>query len=79
MAIGATTNKIHSATFPKKLASNVIKFYSYAGDLVLDSFASVRTVGVSCIEHDIKYLLIEKEGKYVREIQKTLNNNAKFI
>ena len=77
--IGATTNKIHSATFPKKLASNVIKFYSYAGDLVLDPFAGIGTVGMSCVENDRKYLLIEKEDKYVREIRKTLNHNAKLI
>ncbi len=77
--IGPTANKVHPATFPKKLASDVVKFYSYVGDLVLDPFAGVGTVGMSCIENDRKYLLIEKESKYVKEIKRVLVRNGKIV
>ena len=67
--IGASTNKTHPAVFPRKLADTVIKFYSYVNDLVLDPFAGIGTVGLSCIDNERKYLLVERESKYVKEMR----------
>lgn len=71
--IGASTNKNHPAVFPKKLASNIIKYYSYVGDLILDPFAGSGTVGLSCIDNERDYLLIENNPKYVLEMEKMFN------
>ena len=70
--IGASTNKIHPAIFPKKLADSIIKLYSYVNDLVLDPFAGIGTVGLSCIDNNRKYLLVERELKYVKEMRRWL-------
>ena len=70
--IGASTNRVHPAVFPKKLADDVIRFYSYVGDLVLNPFAGSGTVGVACMDSGRKYLLIEKEAEYVNEMRRRL-------
>ena len=41
--IAPSTSKKHPAVFPEKLADNIIRYYSYAGDLVLDPFCGSGT------------------------------------
>lgn len=74
--IGAASNRTHPAVFPKKLAETVIKLYSYVGDLVLDPFAGIGTVGMACIENKRDYLLIERDDRYVKQMRKNLDNKA---
>jgi site-specific DNA-methyltransferase (adenine-specific) len=75
--VNNTTNQFfdkieHSAVFSEKLVDFFIKSFSNEGDLVLDPFAGSGTVGKSAIENNRKYILIEKEEKYIELIKKRL-------
>ena len=75
-------SKTHPAIFPVKLSDNIIKYYSYKSDLVLDCFSGYGTTAVSCIRNDRKFLLIEKDKNYYDEsilrIKKELFNNGEL-
>lgn len=53
------TNSWHSAPFPEKLAENVIKYYSYEGDVVYDCFAGSGTTGKVAERLNRKYIMSE--------------------
>ena len=55
----------HPAVFPLKLAEKVIRYYSFAGDVVLDPFAGSGTVGKACVDHERRFVLSEMEPEYV--------------
>ena len=69
--INPATDKGHPAVFPTELASRVIQFYSFKGDLIFDPFSGSGTVGRTAIHHDRYFLLCEKEPKYVEHMKKT--------
>ena len=71
--INPAADKGHPAVFPTELASRVIQFYSFKGDLVFDPFAGSGTVGRASIDHDRYFFLCEKEPKYVEYAKKTLS------
>jgi len=55
----------HPAIFPLELAEKVIKYYSFKGDVVLDPFAGIGTVGKASINLKRNFILIEKEKTYI--------------
>jgi len=57
--------KNHPAVFPLELAEKVIKYYSFVGDVVLDPFAGVGTVGEAAIKNKRRFVLVEINKKYV--------------
>jgi DNA modification methylase len=57
-------NKHHPATFPVGLAERVVTYYSFRGDLVLDPFAGVGTVGRAAKSLGRRYFLIDREEQY---------------
>ena len=59
------------AVFPTELASRVIQFYSFKGDLIFDPFGGSGTVGRVAMDQDRYFLLCEKEPKYVEYVKKT--------
>ena len=63
--INPATDKVHPAVFPPELASRVIQFYSFKGDLVFDPFAGSGTVGAVDLTLERYFLLCEKETEYV--------------
>ncbi len=63
--INPATDKVHPAVFPPELASRVIQFYSFKGDLVFDPFAGSGTVGAVALNLERYFLLCEKETEYV--------------
>jgi DNA modification methylase len=58
----------HPAIFPVELADRVIRYYSFKGDIVLDPFAGIGTVGRVAIALGRRFALIEKDPGYVTTI-----------
>jgi site-specific DNA-methyltransferase (adenine-specific) len=54
-----TSNKSHSATFPKELPTWFIKLFTKDGDTVLDPFLGSGTTIISCIENNRSSIGIE--------------------
>ena len=69
--INPATDKRHPAVFPTELASRVIQFYSFKGDLIFDPFGGSGTVRRVAMEQERYFLLCEKEPEYVEYIKKT--------
>jgi DNA modification methylase len=60
----------HPAIFPLELAEKVITYYSFKGDVVLDPFAGIGTVGKAAVRLGRRFVLIEQNPKYVAVIRK---------
>ena len=59
-------HKGHPAIFPEALAERVIRYYSFAGDMVLDPFSGTGTVGRVAGRLGRRFMLIEKSHAYFR-------------
>ncbi|MBU1966164.1 MAG: site-specific DNA-methyltransferase, partial [Proteobacteria bacterium] len=55
----------HPAIFPVELAEKVIKYYSFKGDVVLDPFAGIGTVGKAAVKLNRRFVLLEQNPKYI--------------
>lgn len=55
----------HPAIFPVELAERVIRYYSFKGDVVLDPFAGIGTVGRAATMLERRFVLIERNPEYV--------------
>lgn len=62
-------DKRHPAIFPVELAEKVISYYSFKGDVVLDPFAGIGTVGEAAMKQGRRFVLIEQEERYVSIIR----------
>jgi len=74
--IGPESDEFHSAVFPIKLCSNIIKFYSFVGDLVFDPFAGRGTLGMSALKLNRYFLLVEKNESYFKLLNKNIINES---
>ena len=54
----------HHAPFPITLPLRLLRYYSFAEDLVMDPFMGSGTTGVACINTGRNFIGIEKEEKY---------------
>ena len=59
----------HPAIFPVELAEKVITYYSFKGDVVLDPFAGIGTVGKAAVKLGRRFVLLEQSPKYVSIIR----------
>ena len=57
-------HKRHPAVFPESLAERVIRYYSFAGDMVLDPFAGTGTTGRVAGRLRRRFLMVEKSLEY---------------
>ena len=71
--INPATDKVHPAVFPAELASRIVQFYSFKGDLVFDPFGGSGTVGNVALTHERYFLLCEKEVEYVVRARQLLD------
>ncbi|HEY4691190.1 MAG TPA: site-specific DNA-methyltransferase [Anaerolineae bacterium] len=62
-------DKRHPAIFPVELAEKVISYYSFKGDVVLDPFAGIGTVGKAAAKLGRRFVLIEQDANYVSIIR----------
>jgi site-specific DNA-methyltransferase (adenine-specific) len=60
------------APYPEKLSDNIVKYYSFYGDLVLDPFLGSGTTLVSCKKLGRKGLGYEIHEEYVKMSEKRL-------
>ncbi len=58
-------DKRHPAIFPVELAEKVVTCYSFKGDVVLDPFAGIGTVGKAAVKLDRRFVLVEQDPGYV--------------
>lgn len=66
------SDKRHPAIFPDELAERVIRYYSFEGDVVLDPFAGIGTVGRVATKLHRRFVLIENNPEYVEVIRGAL-------
>ena len=69
--INPKTNSEHPAAFPTELAENVVTYYSFKGDVVLDPFAGSGTVGHAAAKHERRFVLYDLNLEYVELMQKS--------
>lgn len=62
-------DKRHPAVFPQKLCEKVLKYYSFAGDLVCDPFAGSGTFGKVARKMGRIPLLCEQNREYVEQLK----------
>ncbi|MFW6016307.1 MAG: DNA-methyltransferase [bacterium] len=71
-------NRLHPTQKPVELFEYLIRTYTNEGDLVLDNCAGSGTTGIACMNLNRKYILIEKDKKYIDIIKKRIYNNRYF-
>lgn len=73
----------HPAIFPVELAERIIRYYSFKGDVVLDPFAGIGTVGKAAVKLNRRFVLLEQNPKYVsiirEEVKSWLGKEAKQV
>jgi DNA modification methylase len=73
----------HPAIFPVELAEKVITYYSFKGDVVLDPFAGIGTVGKVAVKLGRRFVLIEQNPQYIAimrdEVKIWLGKEAKDV
>ena len=73
--IHPASDKVHPAIFPTDLATRIIQFYSFKGDIVFDPFGGIGTVGVAAIPLERYFLLVEQEEKYVQKAMQAVDGS----
>jgi len=63
-------HEIHPAAFPLELPLRLIKMLTYPGDMVLDPFAGIGTVGDACKLLNRDFLGFEIDSTYVKYARK---------
>lgn len=66
----------HPATFPKSIIRKLIKYYSFKGEVVLDPFAGIGTVGKSAIAENRNFTLIDINTEYCQIMRDELLNGG---
>lgn len=73
----------HPAIFPLTLAENVVRYYSFTQDVVLDPFAGVGTVAHAAIKLNRRFVMIERNPTYIDvirdEVEKWMGIEAKNV
>ncbi len=70
--IAPASSSEHPAVFPRALADRVVRYYSFEGDVVLDPFAGIGTVGESCAAHGRRFVLAEISPEYMEVIRQRI-------
>lgn len=73
--IHPASDKVHPAIFPTDLATRIIQFYSFKGDIVFDPFGGIGTVGVAALMLERFFLLAEQEEKYVEKAMQAVDGS----
>jgi DNA modification methylase len=71
---GEDGKKLHSAQKPERLLERVILTSSNEGDLLLDPMAGMGTSGAVARQHGRRFVMIEREQRYVEAIGNRLDD-----
>lgn len=71
-----SSNKKHSAVFPKELPSWFIKLFTKSGDIVLDPFLGSGTTSIAALELDRNSIGIEIKEDYYNLAVKNINEQT---
>lgn len=71
--IHPASDKVHPAIFPTDLATRIIQFYSFKGDIVFDPFGGIGTVGVAALPLERFFLLVEQDERYVQKAMQAVD------
>ena len=77
--INPETKSKHLAPYPEKLSDNIIKYYSFYGDLILDPFLGSGTTLVSCKKYGRNGIGFEIHEEYVDMTKTRLDNVGKKL
>ena len=77
--INPETKSKHLAPNPEKLSDNIIKYYSFYGDLILDPFLGSGTTLVSCKKYGRNGIGFEIHEEYVDMTKTRLDNVGKKL
>jgi len=75
--INPETKSKHLAPYPEKLSDNIIKYYSFYGDLILDPFLGSGTTLISCKKYGRNGIGFEIHEEYVDMTKTRLDNLEK--
>ncbi len=64
--IAPKSDKNHPAVFPEELCRRILKYYSFEGDVILDPFAGVGTLGKVAYEMKRVPVMCEIDEEYVK-------------
>ena len=67
-------SKKHPAIFPEKLASNVVEYYSFVNDVVLDPFGGIGTTAKAAYKNNRRFVHYEVNPDYVDAMKDDLSN-----
>lgn len=70
--------RLHPTQKPEQLLERVIRISTKPGDLILDPMAGTGTTGVVAMRLGRRFLLIEREEKYVKAILERLSKPSNF-
>ena len=63
----------HPAVFPEAIIRKFIRYYSFKGDIVLDPFAGIGTVGKAAIAEERGFFLIDNNERYYKIMVKEIS------
>lgn len=67
---------IHPTQKPVALFEYLIKTYTNEGDLILDNCAGSGTTAIAALNTNRKYILMEKEEKYIEVIRSRISGHV---
>lgn len=70
-----TFDKKHSAVFPSALCQRVIRYYSFADDLVFDPFGGSGTLGRTAAAMGRFFFMTEAAGEYIERMRETFGKS----
>ena len=75
LQVNSVQKTLHPTQKPIELFEYLIKTYTSPGNLVLDNCAGSGTTAIACRNLDRKYILIEKEEKYIEIIKNRIKSH----
>lgn len=69
-------HRVHPAIFPEGIIRKLIRYYSFKGDIVLDPFAGIGTVGRAAIAENRGFFLVDSNDEYYKIMVRELLSKA---